>query len=70
MEKRIHVGFASHFAYCWVRRGVATESQIPISVRYAFVNFPIETLYPAAYKERVAEGCAADEGHFCFQGRD
>jgi len=41
-----------------------------MSVRCAFVNFPIETLYPAAYKEHVAEGCAADEGHFCFQGRD
>jgi protein-disulfide isomerase len=33
-------------------------------VRYAFVNFPIETLHPLAYKEHVAAACAADEGHF------
>jgi len=33
-------------------------------VRYAFVNFPIETLHPTAYKEHVAAACAADEGHF------
>ena len=33
-------------------------------VRYAFVNFPIETLHPAAYKEHVAAACAADEGRF------
>jgi len=33
-------------------------------MRYAFVNFPIETLHPMAYKEHVAAACAADEGHF------
>jgi protein-disulfide isomerase len=33
-------------------------------VRYAFVNFPIETLHPLAYKEHVAATCAADEGRF------
>jgi len=33
-------------------------------VRYAFVNFPIETLHPSAYREHVAAACAADEGRF------
>jgi protein-disulfide isomerase len=33
-------------------------------VRYAFVNFPIESLHPLAYKEHVAAACAADEGRF------
>lgn len=33
-------------------------------LRYAFVNFPIETLHPLAYKEHMAATCAADEGHF------
>jgi len=33
-------------------------------VRYAFVNFPIESLHPAAFNEHVAAGCAADQGRF------
>ncbi len=33
-------------------------------MRYAFVNFPIESLHPAAFSEHVAAACAADEGRF------
>jgi protein-disulfide isomerase len=33
-------------------------------MRYAFVNFPIESLHPAAFEEHVAATCAADQGRF------
>jgi len=33
-------------------------------VRYAFMNFPIESLHPAAFKQHVAAACAADQGRF------
>jgi len=33
-------------------------------LRYAFVDFPIESLHPMAFREHVAANCAADEGRF------
>ena len=33
-------------------------------VRYAFMNFPIESLHPLAFREHVAAACAADQGRF------
>jgi protein-disulfide isomerase len=33
-------------------------------VRYAFVNFPIESLHPLAFRQHVAAACAADQQRF------
>ena len=33
-------------------------------VRYAFMNSPIDSLHPAAFKQHLAAACAADEGRF------
>jgi protein-disulfide isomerase len=32
--------------------------------RYAFMNFPIESLHPLAFRDHVAAACAADQGRF------
>jgi protein-disulfide isomerase len=33
-------------------------------LRYAFMNLPIESLHPLAFKQHLAAACAADQGHF------
>jgi protein-disulfide isomerase len=33
-------------------------------VRYAFMNFPLESLHPLAFNQHVAAACAADQGRF------
>jgi len=33
-------------------------------VRYAFMNFPLESLHPLAFTQHVAAACAADQGRF------
>jgi len=33
-------------------------------VRYAFINSPIDSLHPAAFKQHLAAACAADQGRF------
>jgi len=33
-------------------------------VRYAFMNFPLESLHPLAFGQHVAAACAADQGRF------
>ena len=33
-------------------------------IRYAFVDFPIESLHPNAFRQHIAAACAADQGRF------